>query len=180
MDQLDEVRRWHVATSNWALAVCSVMLAAALGNVTPVGAATNWMPSLQSGSKAEGASRPAITTKTGNPVTFSAGCVSSSSESGMLSWTTAGTGVTGYEVLVSSTVSGTFALDATQPSGTALTVTETYTSATGNKFYRLEAASLNWAFPGTTITNARQASVSGTNGGYLTVASTGTLCRATA
>jgi hypothetical protein len=144
MDQLDEVRRWHVATSNWALAVCSVMLAAALGNVTPVGAATNWMPSLQSGSKAEGASRPAITTKTGNPVTFSAGCVSSSSESAMLSWTTAGTG------------------------------------ATGNKFYRLEAASLNWAFPGTTITNARQASVSGTNGGYLTVASTGTLCRATA
>ncbi len=72
-------------------------------------------------------------------------------------------------------------LDATQPSGTALTVTESYSSSsTGKKYYRLEAKSLNWPFPGTTITNAREASVAGTNGGYLTMASSGTECAASA
>jgi hypothetical protein len=81
--------------------------------------------------------------------------------------------------LVSATVNGSFALDLTQPSGTALSVTETYTSSSANKFYRLEAKSVNWAFPGTTITNARQASVAGTNGGYLTMQSSGTKCTAT-
>jgi hypothetical protein len=150
-----------------------------LGGLTLVSAATNWTPSLSAGSKGQSAARVAITTATGNPVTFTAACVSSSSESAVLTWTSAGTAVTGYQVLVSSTVNGTFALDTTQPSGTSLTVTETYTSATGNKFYRLEAKSLNWPFPGTTITNARQASVLGTNGGWLTMASSGTRCTAT-
>ncbi|MFI5035569.1 MAG: hypothetical protein ACHQFZ_05135 [Acidimicrobiales bacterium] len=144
-----------------------------------VEAATNWIPLLGAGSHGEGQAQPAITSATGNPVTFTATCASSS-ESGVLSWSSAGTGVTGYEVLVSSTINGTFALDATQPAGTALTITETYTSNTGNKFYRLEAKSAHWAFPGTTITNARQAAVSGTNGGFLTMASSGTRCTATA
>jgi hypothetical protein len=81
---------------------------------------------------------------------------------------------------VSATVNGSFVVDATQPVSTALTVTESYSSSsTGNKFYRLEAKSTYWAFPGTTITNARQASVAGTGGGYLTMASTGTKCTAT-
>jgi hypothetical protein len=145
-----------------------------------VGAATNWLTSLATGSHGEGKAQPAITSATGNPVTFTAACVSSSQESASLNWTTAGSAVTGYEVLVSSTVNGTFAVDVTQPVGTALTVTETYTSATGNKFYRLEAKSTNWSFPGTTITNARQAAVAGTNGGFLTISSSGTKCTATA
>jgi hypothetical protein len=81
---------------------------------------------------------------------------------------------------VSATVNGTFAVDATQPLGTALTITETYTSSSnGNKYYRLEAKSTNWTFPGLTITDARQAAVAGTNGGFLTMASSGTNCVAT-
>jgi hypothetical protein len=150
-----------------------------VGGLSLVGAATNWVPSLSAGSKGQSAARPAITTATGNPATFTAACVNSTTESAVLTWTSAGSAVTGYQVLVSATVNGTFALDVTQPSGTALTVTETYTSAIGNKFYRLEAKSLNWPFPGTTITNARQASVLGTNGGRLTMASSGTRCTAT-
>ncbi len=161
-----------------------ISLAAALFGLTNLsfaGAVTNWIPSLNNGSKGEGAAMPTITSATANPTTFSAACSSSSSESAVLTWTSAGSGVTGYEILVSSTLAGTFAVDGTQPSGTALTVTETYSSSsTGKKYYRLEAKSLNWAFPGTTITNAREASVSGTLGGYLTMASTGTKCAATA
>jgi hypothetical protein len=153
----------------------------ALASLSCAGAVTNWLPALVTGSKGEGAARLAVTTATTNPVTFSAACTSSSSESAVLTWSSAGSAVTGYEVFVSSTSSGTYALDATQPSGTALTVTETYSSSTtGKKYYRLEAKTLNWAFPGTTITNAREASVSGTNGGYLTMASSGTECLATA
>jgi hypothetical protein len=160
--------------------VCVAVLVVGLSDRSLVDAATNWLPSLASGSKAEGHAQPAITTATGNPSSFSAACVSSSSESAVLTWTSAGAGVTGYEVLVSSSVNGTFSVDATQPSGTTLTVTETYTSATGKKFYRLEAKSANWPFPGTSITNAREATVLGTLGGYLTIASSGTECAATA
>jgi hypothetical protein len=141
-------------------------------------AASNWLAALVGGSKGEGQSRTAMTTATSNPVTFSAAC-SGSLESAVLTWTTAGAGVTGYEVFVSATVNGTFALDVTQPSGTALTVTETYSSSNTKEFYRLEAKSVNWAFPGTTITNARQAAVAGTNGGFLTMQSSGTKCVAT-
>jgi hypothetical protein len=158
--------------------------AAALFGVTNLsfaGAVTNWIPTLTTGSKGEGDARPAVTSVTANPTTFSAACTSSSSESAVLTWSSAGSAVTGYEIFVSSTSSGTYALDATQPSGTALTVSETYTSSTtGKKYYRLEAKTLNWPFPGTTITNAREASVSGTNGGFLTMASSGTECAATA
>jgi hypothetical protein len=143
------------------------------------GGATKWLISLTSGSKAESHAQPAITTATSNPVTFTAACVNATSEQAVLVWTSAGTAVTGYAVYVSATVNGTFALDATQPTGTALTVTETYTTA-GKKFYRLEAKSANWAFPGATITNAREVSVAGTIGGYLTMAKTGTECLATA
>ena len=46
------------------------------------------------------------------------------------------------------------------------------------KYYRLEAESADWPFPGTTITYAREASVSGTNGGYLTMSTSS--CTATA
>jgi hypothetical protein len=141
-------------------------------------AASNWLTALVGGSKGEGQSRTTITTALSNPVTFSAAC-SGSLEAAVLTWTSAGTGVTGYEVLVSATVNGTFALDVTQPSGTALTITETYSSSSANKFYRLEAKSVNWAFPGTTITNARQAAVAGTNGGFLTMQNSGTKCVAT-
>lgn len=158
-------------------------MAAAIYGVTSLsfaGAVTNWIPTLNTGSKGEGAARPAITSLTANPTTFSAACTSSSSESAVLTWSTAGSAVTGYEIFVSSTPSGSYVLDTTQPSGTALTVTETYSSSTtGKKYYRLEAESLNWPFPGTTITNAREASVSGTNGGFLTMASSGTECAAT-
>ncbi len=161
-------------------AACCAAVTLGLSHGSFVGAATNWLSSLTANSHGEGHAQPAITSATGNPVTFTAACVSSSSESAVLTWTTAGSGVTGYEVLVSSTVNGTFTVETTQPLGTALTVTETYTSSTGNKFYRLEAKSANWAFPGTTITNARQAAVSGTNGGFLTISSTGTKCTATA
>jgi hypothetical protein len=142
--------------------------------------ATNWLVSLTSGSKGESNAQPAITTVTGNPATFTAACVNATTEEADLTWTSAGSAVTGYEVYVSKTAGGTYALDATQPTGTALTVTETYTSGTGKKYYRLEAQSAYWAFPGTTITNAREASVAGTNGGYLKMATTGTECKATA
>ena len=77
-------------------------------------------------------------------------------------------------------MNGIFALDTTQPSGVVLTVTETYTASTGNKFYRLEAKSASWPFPGTTITNAREASVLAAIGGWVTMASSGTKCTATA
>lgn len=160
--------------------VCCAAIFLGLSGRSLVGAATNWLTSLSANSHGQGRAQPAITSATGNPVTFTAACVSSSSESALLNWTSAGSGVTGYEVLVSSTVNGVFAVDTTQPAGTALTVTETYTTSTGNKFYRLEAKSTNWPFPGTTITNARQAAVSGTNGGFLTIASSGAKCKATA
>ncbi|HVB70460.1 MAG TPA: hypothetical protein VND83_03025 [Acidimicrobiales bacterium] len=159
----------------WCAVVC-----VGLFNSSFVGAATNWLSSLAASSTAESSAGPAITSATGNPVTFTAACASSSSESALLTWTTAGPGVTGYEVLVSSTVNGTFAVDNTQPVGTALTVTETYSGNTGKKFYRLEAKSANWPFPGTTIADARQAAVSGTNGGYLTMSQNGQICRANA
>ncbi len=153
------------------IVLCGAGVLFGLTNLSFASAATNWLASLAGGSKGEAQARPAITSATGNPVTFTAACKSSSSEVAVLTWTTAGSAVTGYEVWVSSTANGTYALDTTQPSGTALTVNETYTSGTGNKYYRLEAKSSNWIFPGSTITNAREASVSGTNGGYLTIAS---------
>ena len=166
-------------SSTLKVVLCSAVLTVTFAYLSEPVAASNWTATLAAGSKGEGQSRKAITTPTANPVTFSAACAASG-EKAVLTWTTAGTGVTGYEVLVSATVNGVFAVDATQPVGTALTVTETYTAASnGNKFYRLEAKSTNWAFPGTTITNARQASVGGTNGGFLTMASSGTNCVAT-
>ena len=164
-----------------AVAICGAGVLFCPSNLSFASAATKWLASLATGSAAESESRLAITTATGNPVTFTAACMNGTSEKAVLTWTNASTGtaVTGYEVYVSATAGGTYALDVTQPVGTALTVTETYTTA-GNKYYRLEARSVNWAFPGTTITNAREASVSGTNGGYLTMATTGTKCSATA
>lgn len=163
-------RRAGVATA--------ALIAAGLAAVTA--GATNWSTALGSGSNGEGSAQAAITTLTGNPSTFTAACVSGSEEA-TLSWSSAGTGVTGYEVWVSATANGTYSLDGTQPSGTALTITETYTSSsTGKKYYRLEAKSTNWAFPGSTVTNAREASVSGTNGGYLTMTTSSPFCTATA
>jgi hypothetical protein len=152
-----------------------------LSTLTFAGAASSkWPVSLATNSKGESDSQAAITTAASKPLTFTAACSSSTTETAVLTWSAiAGTGVTGYEVLVSSTVNGTFAVDTTQPSGTTQTVTETYTTA-GEKFYRLEAKSLNWTFPGATITYARQAAVAGTNGGYLTMATSGTECSATA
>jgi hypothetical protein len=163
------------------VAICGAGVLFGPSNLSFAGAATKWLVSLASGSKGESYSQPAITTVTGNPVTFTAACKNATSEKAVLTWTKASTGtaVTGYAVYVSATAGGTYVLDATQPASTALTVTETYTTSTGDKYYRLEAKSVNWAFPGTTITNAREASVSGTNGGYLTMATTGTKCSAT-
>lgn len=161
----------------------AVALAAALtlatSHVTGVSAASGWIASLGPGASAQAQAQPAVTTATTNPLTFSAAC-NGSSESASLSWSSAGSAVTGYAVYVSSSATSGFALDTTQPSGTALSVTETYTTSTGKKYYRLEAKTANWAFPGTTITNAREAAVGGTNGGYLTMASSGTKCTATA
>ncbi len=89
-------------------------------------------------------------------------------------------GATGYKVYVSATVNGVFAAAATQPVFPALSVTETYVAASnGSKFYPLEAKSAHSAFPGIIITNARQASVGATTGGFLTMVSSGTLCVAT-
>jgi hypothetical protein len=159
--------------------VCAAALTIAISNLSGVGAATNWITALAAGSKGEAQSQIAITTPTGNPVTFNAACAPVG-EKATLTWTTAGAGVTGYEVLVSATAGGVYALATTQPVGLALTVTETYTAPTnGTKYYRLEAKSTHWAFPGVTITNAREAAVGGTNGGFLTMASSGTLCVAT-
>lgn len=163
------------------IALCATAALFGVTNFSFAGGVTNWIPTLKTGSKGEGAARPAMTNPTTTPATFSAACTSSSSEGAVLSWTSAGSAVTGYEIYVSATSSGTYALDTTQPSGTALTVNETYSSSTtGKKYYRLEAESLNWPFPGTTITNAREASVGGANGGFLTMASSGTECAATA
>lgn len=166
----------------WRAALLGAVALFGLTTLSFAGAATKWTPSVNSGSKGEGLARPAITSDTGNPVTFTAACNSSTTEVAVLTWTTAGTAVTGYEIFVSATATGTYALAGTQPSGTALTVNETYTSTTtGKKFYRLEAESANWPFPGAaSYTNAREASVAGTNGGYLTMASSGTECSATA
>jgi hypothetical protein len=161
----------------------TVALAAALtlatSNVTGVGAVSGWVESLAPGSHAQAQAQPAITTATTNPVTFTAAC-DGSAESASLSWSSAGAAVTGYAVYVSSSATSGFALDTTQPSSTALSVVETYTTSTGKKYYRLEAKTANWAFPGTTIANAREAAVSGTNGGYLTMAASGTKCAPTA
>jgi hypothetical protein len=161
------------------VAICGAGVLFGPSNLSFASAATNWLVSLRSGSKGESHAQPAITTVTGNPATFTAACVNATTEEADLTWTSAGSAVTGYEVYVSATKGGTYALDDTQPTGTALTVTETYTSA-GKKYYRLEAQSVYWAFPGATITNAREASVAGTNGGYLKMATTGTECKATA
>jgi hypothetical protein len=163
------------------IALCATAALFGVTNLSFAGGVTNWIPTLKTGSKGEGAARPAMTSLTVTPATFSAACTSSSSESAVLTWTTAGSAVTGYEIFVSATSTGTYALDTTQPSGTTLTVNETYSSSTtGKKYYRLEAKSLNWPFPGTTVTNAREASVSGTNGGFLTMAGSGTECEASA
>ncbi len=161
------------------IAVCGATALFGLTTLSFAGAVTNWIPTLSSGSKGEGEARSAITSATGNPVTFTAACTSSTTESAVLTWTSGGSAVTGYAVYVSATASGTYALDGTQPSGTALTVNESYTNSTSaKKYYRLEAESADWPFPGTTITYAREASVSGTNGGYLTMSTSS--CTATA
>jgi hypothetical protein len=159
--------------------LCGAVVLFGPSNLSFASAATKWLVSLTAGSNGESHAQPAITTATGNPVTFTAACMNATSEKAVLTWTNASAAVTGYAVYVSATAGGTYALDVSQPAGTALTVTEAYTTA-GNKYYRLEAKSVNWAFPGTTITNAREASVSGTNGGYLTMATTATKCTATA
>jgi hypothetical protein len=79
--------------------------------------------------------------------------------------------------MVSSTVGGTYAADVTQPAGTALTVTESYTSSPGSKYYRLEAKTAVWTtFPGATIVNAREATEGATLNGFLVMAATGTKC----
>lgn len=161
------------------MVLCSVALTVAFTYFSGTVAASNWIGTLAAGAQGEAQSQKAITTPTGNPVTFSAACAPSG-ESAVLTWTFAGPGVTGYKVFVSATVAGGFGADVTLPPFPGLTVTETYTAASnGKKYYRLEAKSANWAFPGTPITNARQASVGGTNGGFLTMASSGTLCVAT-
>jgi hypothetical protein len=159
------------------VALCEAVVVFGSPTTSFAGATTNWLISLATGSKSEAQSQPAITTATGNPVTFTAACVNTTSEQAVLVWTSAGAAVTGYAIYVSATAGGSYALDDTQPTGTALTVTETYTTA-GKKYYRLEAKSANWAFPGTTITNAREASVAGTIGGYLKMAKSGTECSA--
>jgi hypothetical protein len=161
-----------------AILSCGVALTVSVLSATTAGASTNWMVTLFASPRGVASSQPAITTSTGNPSSFTAACVASNKEDATLTWTSAGAGVTGYEVYVSSTLNGTFALDTTQPSGTALTVTEAYTTS-GVKFYRLEAASVNWAFPGTNVTNARVVAVLGTIGGYLTMSHSGTKCIAT-
>lgn len=156
-----------------AVLIASSAVAGAVG-------ASSWTTAIASGSKGEGSARPAITSLTGNPATFTAACVSGS-EAATLSWSSAGSAVTGYELWVSSSANGTYALAGTQPSGTATTVTETYTaSTTGTKYFRLEASSAHWAFPGSTVTNAREASVAGTNGGFLTMTASSPFCTATA
>jgi hypothetical protein len=160
------------------IALCGAAALFGVTNLSFAGAVTKWIPGLNTGSKGEAAAQSAITSKTGNPSTFTAVCSSSTTESAVLTWTSAGAGVTGYEILVSAKLASGYAVDATQPSGTALTVTETYTNTTAvKKYYRLEAESAKWGFPGTTITNAREASVAGKNGGYLTMSSSG--CTAT-
>jgi len=65
------------------------------------------------------------------PWTFTAACKNATSEKAVLTWTNASTGtaVTGYEGLRECNGGRTYALDVTQPVGTALTVTETYTTA---------------------------------------------------
>jgi hypothetical protein len=168
-------RRVLARTATIAVLIAAVLLG--LSNHALVEAATNWIPGLAASSHGEGHAQPAITTLTGNPATFGAACASSG-EGAVLTWSSAGSAVTGYEVLVSATLNGSYTVDATQPTGTALTVTETYTTA-GNRYYRLEAASSKWAFPGTTVTNAREAAVGGTNGGYLTMSSSTPNCTAT-
>jgi len=159
--------------------LCSIALTVAFVYSSQTVAASNWTVALAGGSYGEGLSSSTITTATSNPVIFSAACAARGRKA-VLTWTTAGVGVTGYEVLVGATVNGAFTVDVKQPIGTALTVTETYKpSAIGQKFYRLEAQSTNWAFPGATTANARQASVAGTNGGYLTMVNARTKCVAT-
>lgn len=169
----------HSTASTLKVVLCSIALTAVFTYFSQTVAAANWTATLAGGSNGEGQSRPTITTATSNPVIFSAACAARGRKA-VLTWTTAGVGVTGYEVLVGATINGAFTVDITQPVGTALTVTETYRAfSIGEKFYRLEAQSTNWAFPGTTISNARQASVAGTNGGYLTMANSRVKCVAT-
>jgi hypothetical protein len=182
VDQLvtESTMSTRIVFRSLAVASCGVALSVSVLSATTAGASTNWMIPLLGGPHGVASSQPAITTSTGNPSSFTAACVASNKEDATLTWTSAGAGVTGYAIYVSSTVNGTFALDATQPSGTALTVTETYTGSPGNLFYRLEAASVNWAFPGTNVTNARVVAVLGTIGGYLTMAHSGTKCTDTA
>ena len=159
------------------------VLCAAIVGLTSVGASTNWLFALAAGSKGEGNSRGVITTATTNPVTFTADCTTpATQESATLTWTAAGTGLAGYQVWQSSTANGTYTQAGSTLSGSTLTVVLTYTTTkgtidgTGNKFYRLEAASTNWTYPGATITNAREATEGATLNGFLVMASSGTRC----
>ena len=78
------------------ITAAGAVLIAGLLSLTYVGASTHWIPLLSALSKAEAAARPAITTAATNPVTFSAAC-NGALESAVLTWTTAGIAVTGYE-----------------------------------------------------------------------------------
>jgi archaellum component FlaG (FlaF/FlaG flagellin family) len=144
--------------------------------VAPIAAATtNWTTTLNSGGGAQ-ADAAFVTTATTTPTTFTAAC-DGSLEEATLTWT-AVSGATGYQIMVSSTSGGTYAADGTQPSGTALTINETYTSSSnGDKYYRLEAKTSTWtSFPGATIVNAREATEGATLNGFLLMASSGTKC----
>jgi hypothetical protein len=175
--------RWRLRTRSLVIVTTCAVVVAVVSGFTSVGAATNWLSSLVGGSKGEGASRSVITTATTNPVTFTAACTSpSTAESAKLTWTAAGSSLSGYQVWQSTTANGTYTQAGSTLTGATLTVTLTYTSAantiggTGNKYYRLEAASTNWTYSGATITNAREATEGATLNGFLVMASSGTQC----
>jgi hypothetical protein len=160
-----------------AAALIGILLPLGSTVVSSVGAATSWLNTLATGSDGEGASTNALTTATTRPATFTVTCLSPTAETATLTWTTAGAGATGYAIYSSTSLAGPYALATKQPAGTALTISETYTTTT-DEYYRLEAKSTHWAFPGTTITNAREATVGSTLNGYLAMTKGPATCTA--
>ncbi len=112
------------------------------------------------------------TTKPPATSSLTAACKNSTSEVAVVSWT-AVTNATSYVVEQATSSTGTYSAAGTQPSGTAITDSITYTTKV-TYYYKLYAyIGTNWQ--GTLSANAK---VGSTTPGYLVFNTSGTRCTA--
>ncbi|MGD0321162.1 MAG: hypothetical protein ABSC00_06100 [Acidimicrobiales bacterium] len=150
-------------------AVVTFFLSLVVLPTTAAAAATAWTTNM-SASTHQGEAHS--TTKPPATSSLTAACQNSTSEVAVVSWS-AVTNATSYKVEQATTSSGTYSAAGTQPSGTALTDSITYTTNV-TYYYKLYAyIGTNWQ--GTLSANAK---VGSTTPGFLVFQTSGTMCTA--